>query len=157
MAHRGLRGSHHATQDRAIIDHDATGFYVTHEFTGAPDVHALAGLQRANHVATNDYFRSLNLRFDASVWAACESPTGDANFSFELAIQEQITLTRDLSFDLDTLTHSNWRARESCGAAVPGCCSEETEEGKAPEEDSSLLPCALRHHIEKLAEESDST
>jgi hypothetical protein len=111
LAHRVLRRSHRAPQDRAVVDHDRTGFYVTHEFTGAPDVDALAGLQRANHVATKDYFRGLNFRSDPSVWADCESPTGDANSSFELAIQEQITVTGDLSFDPKTLTHSRWRVR----------------------------------------------
>ena len=94
-----MRDSHRATQIRAIVDHDALGFYVTCEFTGTRDVDALAGFERASHLATNDNFRSFNFRPNQSVWADCESPAGDANFSFELAIQEQITVTGDLSFD----------------------------------------------------------
>jgi hypothetical protein len=41
------------------------------------------------------------------------------NFSFELAIQEEIIVTGDFSFDLDVPTHGDWRARRTlrrCGA-----------------------------------------
>lgn len=106
-----MRDSHCATQDRPIVDHDAVGFNVTCEFTGAPDLDELAGFERASHLTTNDNFSSFNFRPDSSVWADCKSPTGDANLSFELALQEQITVTGDLSFDLDALTHGGWHVR----------------------------------------------
>ena len=98
-------------QHRAIFDHDAAGLQVTCEFTGAPDVDALAGLERANHFATNDYFTGLDFGADPRVSADCESPTAEVNFSIELAIHEQITVTGDFPFDLDPLTHGGWSPR----------------------------------------------
>jgi hypothetical protein len=106
-------------QDRAILDHNTPGLHVAPEFTSAPDVDALAGLERANHFATNDNFRGIDFRADTSVWANRESPTGETNFSFELAIQEEFTVTGDFSFDRDVPTHGGWRARRTlrrCGA-----------------------------------------
>ena len=82
----GLRGGHFAVQYGAILDHDAASLHVACEFTRAPDVHALAGLQGANDFAANHDLTRFDLRADASVGADCESAAGKANEALELAI-----------------------------------------------------------------------
>ena len=80
---------------------------------GAPDLDALAGLERANHFAADDNFACFDFCADAGVGTDSENAIGNMNFSFELAIQDEIFPTRDFSFDLDALSHAGWRVRRN--------------------------------------------
>src|SRR5260370_36374658 len=70
-------------------------------------------LERANHFAANDNFAGFDFCVDAGVGTDSENAIGNVNFSFELAIQDEIFLTRDFSFDLDALSHAGWRVRRN--------------------------------------------
>jgi hypothetical protein len=71
----------------------------------AGNLDALA-LECSNHFTVDDDFAGFDFRGDVRVGTDSETPIGNANFSFELAIQPEIPLTGDFSFDLDALTHA---------------------------------------------------
>ncbi len=97
---------------------------------------ALAGLERANHFTANDNFAGFDFCVDAGVGADSEDAIGKVNFSFELAIHDEIFPARDFSFDLDALV-TQAGASEETGAAAAGRRGEGTVDGRAFE---SRLP-----------------
>jgi len=64
-----------ASQNRAVFDGDATRLHVASNSAGAPDLDALAGLQRANRFAPNDDFARFDFCVDAGVGTDSAMPS----------------------------------------------------------------------------------
>src|SRR5260370_16508096 len=71
-----------AAQNRAVFDDDATRLHTASNSAGAPDLDALAGLERADHFAPNDNFAGFDFAVDPGVGPTRETATANANFSF---------------------------------------------------------------------------
>src|SRR5713226_9420038 len=99
-----------AAQDCAIFYDNAARLHVACDSASAGNPDALA-LKRSNEFTVNDDFAGFDFRGDTRVGTDSETPLGDANFSCELAIQAEIPLTRDFSFDPDASAHVRWRIR----------------------------------------------
>ena len=100
-------------QNRAVFDDDAARLDGACNFAGAPNLDALAGLERANHFAANDDLAGVDFGIDAGVGASRETALGNVNFPFKRAIEEEIVLAGDFSFDGDGPTEAGRRVRKN--------------------------------------------
>jgi hypothetical protein len=114
-----------AFEEGSILDADALGNHITSQGTFAADVHPVAGIDVAAHLAQNHYFAGRDIRGHLSIAANRDPVARQVDGTLDLAVDVQRLGTRHFALDYQALANrgligSCRRCGRSAGGAGGG-------------------------------------